>query len=47
MTEKGNFFFWVIVSKTNISAKTHKNEFPISTGMWYNIKICYLILLTN
>ena len=47
MTEKGNFFFSVIVTKTNISAKTHESEFPISTGMWYNINICYLILLTN
>ena len=47
MTGKGNFFVSDIVSKTNISAKPIKKKFPISTGMWYNIKICYLILLTN
>ena len=28
MTEKGNFFFPDIVSKTNISAKTHKKKIP-------------------
>ena len=38
MTEKGNFFFSDIVSKINISAKTHKNEVLFS-GLWYTIKI--------
>ena len=47
MTEKGNFFFRTLCPKQIFRQKPIKKKFPISTGMWYNIKICYLILLTN